>query len=57
MLRQFDVSRKADQLSLQQALLNDQQWPYMATLEQWRKQLQNIRGIFQNFRLSYVRQI
>ena len=24
-LRQFDVSRKADQLSLQQALLNDQQ--------------------------------
>ena len=26
-------------------------------MEQWRKQLQTIRGIFQNFRLSYVRQI
>ena len=29
----------------------------MATLEQWRKQLQNTRGIFQNFRLSHERQI
>ena len=29
----------------------------MATLEQRRKQRQNTRGIFQNFRLSYVRQI
>ena len=29
----------------------------MTTLEQWRKQLQNTRGIFQNFRSSYERQI
>ena len=29
----------------------------MAALEQWRNQLQNTRGSFQNFRLSYVRQI
>ena len=26
----------------------------MVTLEQWGKQLQNTRGILQNFRLSYV---